>query len=343
MTDEDFLAPLLTRALTDLHDVEPDERALRKARADLMEAVARAAPVRRRRHWGRWVAAAAVLVVLVPGGLVASTFTQAPRYASAADVLIKAADEIKNVDFVLAPGQYLYSRGHGWHLVELGSARRTYLYIDERTVELWIPADPRQEWMGRYPGNGQRTWIHGTEAEARADGLLDGDFDNAAGPEVRAPCGDWGAAQAGRKPCEGLGGWTGPQPPEFYEKLPTDPRQLYDLLRKETAGRGQHPDVQMLVQSLYVIGAPQVPARIRGTFYRALALMPSLRITEQSSTLDGEVGVAIGVDGGVARMEVIVDPETGRYIGQRQWTDGRLHTTDSVSVGVVDGMGMRLS
>ncbi|ONI81590.1 hypothetical protein ALI144C_20020 [Actinosynnema sp. ALI-1.44] len=347
MTDEDFLPPVLTRALADLHAVEPDEQVLRKTRENLMQAVAKAETTeaprpKRRRHWGRWVAASAVVAAIVPGALVAPTLTDSPRYASAAEVLIKAADEIKNVDPVLKPGQYLYSRSHGWHLAYVGGKNKVYEFVNESTPELWIPADPRQEWMGRYP-KGQRKWIVGSEQEVKAEGIdLDLPKRNAA-EVVRAPCGDWGAAEAGRKPCDGRNGWFGGTPPEAYDKIPTGQQELYDQLRRETADRGQHPDVQMLVQTGYVIGSPAAPARIRAAYYRALALMPSLRITDQSSNLDGQVGVAIGVDGGVAKMEIVVDPKTGRFIGTREWTNGRLHSTWSSRTAVVDGMGTRPS
>jgi hypothetical protein len=235
-------------------------------------------------------------------------------------------------------------RGIGWHTTGTnGPGGQEYVYMAETETELWVPADYRQEWLGRFTTTGRRQWIQGTEAQARADGI---DIDHPVtvpNGEVRAPCGDFTAKMENREPCDRPGGWVGGTTPEFFDSLPDDPRELYDLLRKETAGRGQDPDVEMLVYTQNVLGGVGAPAGSRATFYRALALMPSLRITEQVATLDGQVGVAIGVEGGPARMELVVDPDTGRFIGSREWYEGQLAGTRSARTTIVDGMGTRPS
>lgn len=354
MPDEELLSPVLTRALADLHDVQLDEQVLGNARAELMRAVAAAktSSVRpRRRHWGRWVAAVVIVAAIVSGVLVARTFTDTPVAASAAgQVLVQAADRIPNVDPVLGPGQYLYSRGVRWHTTGTsGRSGKAYTYLGETTAEIWIPADVKREWLGRFTTTGQRKWVTGTEAEARADHAdIDHPLTMPDG-EVRAECGDFTAVMAKREPCANFGGWIGGTTPEFFAKLPTDPQQLYDLLRKETEGKGSHPDVEILVYAKNVLGNAQAPAKARAAFYRALALMPSLRIIENTSTLDGQVGTALGVEGitkesgSVVRMEFVVDPDTGRFIGSREWYDGQLANTDSIRTAVVDGMGRRPS
>jgi hypothetical protein len=339
MPDDEFLPPVLARTLAELHDVEPDDDVLSRTRADLMAKVA-ATPTRRR-HWGRWAAAAAVVISLAGWLLVAPTLTTTTPAASAAgEVLIKAADKIKNVDPVIWPGQYLYAQTLSWHLTGgNGTSGKGYEFLAETKSEIWIPADVRQEWLGRFTTTGQRQWVVGTEAQARADGVaLDGPMVFPDG-EVRARCGDFTAPMEKREPCVNFGGWIGGTTPEFLASLPTDPQDLYDLLRKETAGRGQDPDVEMLVYTQNVIGSPQAPAKIRATFYRALALMPSLQITEQVATLDGQTGTAIGVDSGQVRMEFVIDPDTGQLVGSRTWTAQQLTSTRSTHTAVVEGMG----
>nr|WP_042185142.1 CU044_5270 family protein [Kibdelosporangium sp. MJ126-NF4]CEL16551.1 putative RNA polymerase sigma (70) factor [Kibdelosporangium sp. MJ126-NF4]CTQ90504.1 putative RNA polymerase sigma (70) factor [Kibdelosporangium sp. MJ126-NF4] len=354
MPDEEFMSPMVTRVLADLHEVELDEQVLSNARAELMVAVAAATTVTARppqRHWGRWVAAAAVVAAIVSGVLIVRTFTDTPVAASAAgEVLVKAADQITNVDPVLKPGQFLYSRQIGWHTTGAhSSSGKSYSYLAETTTEIWTPADVKQEWLGRFTTTGQRKWVDGTEAEARANGV---DIDHPLtipDGEVRAPCGDFTAVMEKRKPCENFGGWVGGTTPEFFAKLPTDPRELYDLMRKETAGKGPHPDVEMLVYAQNVLGNAHAPAKARAVFYRALALMPSLRITDKVSVLDDQVGIALGVEGNdkeynkPVRKEFVVDSATGRYIGSRDWYDGQLTSTNSMRTAVVDGMGKQPS
>lgn len=77
-----------------------------------------------------------------------------------------------------------------------------------------------------------------------------------------------------------------------------------------------------------------VPAGVRAVLYQALALLPDLTVTQREANLAGRVGVALGVDDPSypTRDDIIVDPTTGRYIGERTV---QLRAEDGVRAGMV--------
>lgn len=91
---------------------------------------------------------------------------------------------------------------------------------------MWIPADPNGEWLQRRRETGYRKWVVGTEAEARAAGVV---IEGIPWPDQRAKGGDF--TQGGPE----HGNWQFPKP-EFLAGLPTDPEQLYDRLREDSGG-----------------------------------------------------------------------------------------------------------
>ena len=82
-------------------------------------------------------------------------------------------------------------------------------------------------------------------------------------------------------------------------------------------GRG---DAELLVTAADALRSGVLPADVRSALYRALALLPALVVTERSTNLDGRVGVSYGiVDKELgSRQDIIVDPETGEFIGERE-------------------------
>ena len=150
---------------------------------------------------------------------------------------------------------------------------------------------------------GNYKWVVGNDEKAKEQGI---ELPKPDSSEMRIPCGDF----------EG-GDW--PQPSTgFLASLPRDAGQLYDRLRQDTAGRGQDPELEMLGYVADVLRDGLVPADLRAALYRALAKVPGLEITEQVANLDGHKGTAYGISGAGTRHDVIVDPATGQFIGERQ-------------------------
>lgn len=339
----------LDLALATLHaDETADERALGRARAELLLAAGggvedAAASKRPRRRLGWWFAAAGTVLAVAASVVVVQTVRLHENIPSAAgEQLVIAADNITSVDEPLGPGEYRYIATHAWWM----STMDRYSYLAENVLETWVPADQKQVWMWRRDVTGARKWVAGTEAQARADGF---DIDTPAWPEGewRARCGDWFAEEEGREPCTQSSGWGLPNA-EFLAALPRDPDELYDRMRADTRGQGSDADLQMVVTAADVLRSGLVPADLRAALYRALAKVPGLQITERVANLDGRKGTAYGISAGGERHDIIIDPATGQFIGEREVTEGAFDNIPagtvmsytSVTTAVVPGMGV---
>lgn len=268
----------------------------------------------------RLVASAAAVVALAAGVVaVQSGDDQAPVAAAAA--LNTAADNVTITDPALEPGQYRYIATHSWYM----NSGTDYAVLVEQLHEKWIPRDWRDEWLLRREPTGNLTWVYGSAEDATMDPL-----DVYPRDEFRGPCGDYHFAEEGREPCTLVGSWQVPTP-YFLADLPRDPAALYQRLR-EDVGTGGDTSVVGYVED--VLRSGQVPADLRASLYRALAMVPGLEIAEDVANLDGKQGKAFGIDEGEFRHELIIDPATGEYIGEREVL---IETWDGVPAGTVVG------
>jgi len=237
-------------------------------------------------------------------------------------------------DPVLTDGQYRYVVTHAWWMVTTGAEDRSFSFLNEYLVEHWIPADPSGEWLRRRGETGNRKWITGTEAEARAAGVA---IEESPWPEERAKGGNF---------TEGTpehGNWQFPKP-EFLSGLPTDPQRLYDRLERDSGGGRE-----ALVYAADALRTGLMPAADRANLLRALAHLPGLDVTDGAVDLDGHTGVALGISEDGERQEIILDPANGEVIGERQVSDsmffglpkGTVTSYSSVTTAVVDGMGVK--
>ncbi|MFL6118241.1 CU044_5270 family protein [Actinophytocola sp.] len=352
---EDNVRPMwsedeLDRALAALHAAgPPDEQALTHVRRALLTAAGApepAVPTRPRRRWAWWTAAAGTVLAVVAGVLVVQTvqFENTIPSADAVAQLNSAADRITSVDEPLGPGQYRYIATHAWWLASIDGK---YAYLAENLLETWVPPDEKQDWLWRRDVTGARKWITGSEAEARNAGHP---IDETGWPEGewRAPCGDWFAQEEGREPCKTPGTWQTPNE-EFMAALPRDPGRLYDRLRTDTRGHGPDENQEMLVYVADMLRSGLVPADLRAALYRVLAKVPGLQITEQMANLDGQKGTAYGVTAAGTRHDVIINPTTGQFMGEREITEdamddipaGTVTEYTSVTTAVVNGIGAK--
>jgi hypothetical protein len=338
----------LDTALAGLHAGVPAPD-LGATRAELM-AAAGARPstqdVGSRRHWLRWAVSAAAVLLIVAGVLIVQTVSigdHPPAASAAAAGLNSAADKVGARDPAVAPGQYRYLAAHSWNLATIALAGKDgntadagLSYLQEQLSETWIPADPDQEWLLRTGDTDNRKWLVGSEAKAKEEGI---ELPPGRHEEMRAPRGEF----YGRNEPS----WQTPTP-EFLAALPTDPKKLYDKLRADTAGRGQDPDLEMLVYVADVLRGGTVPAAVRANLYRTLAMVPGLEITDGAANLDGKVGVAYGMNRAGGRQEVIIDAATGQFIGEREVNTralpglpaGTVTSYSSVTSAVVDAIGV---
>ncbi|SFQ50910.1 hypothetical protein SAMN05421810_108180 [Amycolatopsis arida] len=300
-----------------------------------------------RRRW-RWVGAAAAVAVVAAGVLVAQTVSfggRPPASAEAAEALDRAAvSTIGAVDDPVGPGQYRYVGTRAWWSAMTEKDGRTFVRLTENLLETWAPAKETDEWLLRRDVTGERRWVVGTEQEAVAAGV-----DTTGGwpeGEWRAPCGGFFAEQ-GEDPCARPGGWQNPTA-EWQASLPKDPQALYERLAAD-APDNDRGDVELLVYAADALRSGLLTKDVRAALYQALAKVPGLEVTDRQANLDGRIGTALGMDDGTSREEIIIDPETGRFIGEREVLvedsgaipAGTTMSFTAVTTAVVDERGVR--
>ena len=102
--------------------------------------------------------------------------------------------------------------------------------------------------------------------------------------------------------------------PEEGATIPREPEALLAWIRAEVPGTDD--GVWGFIADQLKSGL--VPAKWRAALYRAAALIPGATVSEQQAALDGCTGTAVGrTDQDGIRTDLIFDPESGLFIGQR--------------------------
>jgi RNA polymerase sigma-70 factor (ECF subfamily) len=288
---------------------DPSTDALIRGRAALVERMlGEPAPQRSRR--GIRIAglsalgAGALTAALVLTNVVGFAGWRGGAEPAAADVLHSAAvAAIETSDPVVGPGQYLLVATTAVNMTEGQTETVTASYLAIEKDELYIPADREDDWMWvRHPSEVYKTFGPDSEFVANLSGDERSDQDEL----LQAPAG----AFYGGEPSLSFGD---------LDALPRNPVQLLNYIYRVTLGSGPSPDGEALVYIADRLRTGIVPADLRAAFYEAAARIPGVTITEGQATLDGRTGVAIGRDEGTSfRQEIIIDPATGLFIGERQ-------------------------
>jgi hypothetical protein len=333
-------------------DVDTDVGLLRDARSALLAAAGAAdengPPASPRPRWVIAAAAAAAVLVVVAGVLVAvatrpergtgdgtgtgPTSSSQPR---------NPVDRITATDEPLRPGQFRYVHERQWWS---GWSETEYVWKSEYRYEIWVPAQERQVWMERRETTGRSVLLNGSEKQARAEG---NDPPERVVETYRAPCGDYFSPT--NRPCEFIASFAHPNQ-AYMASMTRDPDQLLAQLREMTKGDQKVPPDSMAFQLVSgFLHERNVPADLRMVFYRVLAKLPSIEITENVPNLAGHEGTSFAVRDDDFREEIIVDPATGQMIGERRRTvraqngmkAGTVLADSSLETVVVDGMGVR--
>jgi hypothetical protein len=308
---------LLGRLRADQPDLDPfaERRVRNRLLATAGADPAPAAPARRRR-WaagpGRsrtplriGVAAAAMAAVLATGvavtGLRSDDGTPIGSSAAAAEQLNRAADAALKVPAAPTPkaGQVLYRREAGGQPVATDGPGAS-AHLCASVHETWMPVDPKQRVIVR-----------------RTDGIV-----------LRSGNGDPTAYPRDPK-CEymtfvedvgtGAGGFAGP---EELAALPTDPRALYEHMRREAEGKGSSLDDEtfVLLTDVARTASPYLTPKLTAALYRAMAYVPGIELVGPATDLLGRPATVVGrtEDRRGTRQEALFDPATGRMLGERQ-------------------------
>lgn len=195
-----------------------------------------------------------------------------------------------------------------------GTAALRYLTLREVHSDQWIPADPSRDWLFVQRHTGRRRWLAGAEERARADGIdLDRDhLDHRA----QVPFGDFLAQAERRAPRPRPGGWTSPDAP-VPGRLPREPDQLVAQL--ESA----HPRTRFagpLTHTAKILRSCVFPAELRAALYEGLLRLPEISLVEHTTDQDGNDRITLACELDNTRHELLIDPDTGHYAGQRDTT-----------------------
>jgi hypothetical protein len=310
------------------------EASFQATRARVLAATAdNVVPLRRRRALlvGAAAAVAAVIgIAVIPG----SPDSPAP-YVSAAPVLNQAADVTigSASDPVVGPGQYLLVQEDQWTGGPYESTwPADYAYLAEVRTDIWIPADRSKPWKRVVTVNPEPKMLYGDESKARANLA---DWRKASEGTTVADGGDFDHYPGGPEAAATLGNPT----PKYLAGLPTDPKQLYDALE-----RGQGPDFagtdeRLLEAAGAGLASGLMPAEFRARLYRALTYIKGLEVVDQVANLDGKKGVALGLRAGYpggdtknVETQLIIDPASGQFIGEREVA---MQDFDGVHTGTV--------
>lgn len=261
--------------------------------------------------------------------------------AQAADVLNKTAKATQALpDPTLGAGQYLAITTDAEYL-NYGSApadqdpngeNRSPAYIEPETLTMFVPANRDDQWAET------RTYFRPTtffgDAASRAAGLQAWvESTHSGADKLRHGSGDSFGQDA--------------ETNATIRNLPLDPTALvkYFYAARQT-GQSASAEEDAMSRISDILRTGLAPADVRAALFRALALIPGVEITQRQATLNGQIGVALGRQDPSRdeRAEIIVDPKTGNFIGERSVLTksrgvvpkGTTTASTSVSVAVVD-------
>jgi hypothetical protein len=297
---------------------EPDAAAIAAARARLIERTTDAAPasrtpwMRRRSIQLTLVAAAAALIV------VASIALAAPgtgSSAQAASELNQAAARTGSTsDPVVGAGQYLRIRTSAAYLA--GDFDSKTSYLEPQVEDLYIPANRDGVWVRQTRSIKPTVFYGGAKARDFANSEWKSTLAAGVTQTISAPGGKFQVARE-------FGG--GSLPVDNVSTMPRDPAALLEYLgdslpKSERADKTLDHETDVFDHVAALLESGTLPADLRATLYRALALLPDVTITDHQTVLDGRRGTAFGLPraGVENEREILIDPATGDFIGERE-------------------------
>ncbi|MFI2565413.1 CU044_5270 family protein [Paenarthrobacter sp. NPDC018779] len=248
------------------------------------------------------IAAAASVAagVLTTADVLNTTGSTAPA-AQAAELLNRAADSaIAVTDPLVGPKQYLRLDINS--LTVMGTESLAWKARSES--QLFVPYDRQDEWILDI-GPVQPTEFIGSTTKQMVD-----EYYSSRGLQNPEPARQL-RGLGGQFMTGGNGVSFGNLTPAEESSIPREPAALVDWIRAKI--KGTDSSVWSFIADQLISGT--VPAEWRAALYRAAALVPGATVTAQQTTLDGRTGVAVGWTEDGLRTDIILDPETGLFIG----------------------------
>ena len=300
----------------------PDRTGVTRARTAMLNEIKRAdedPPVTQRSPGRRLLSRrsallAASVAVVAAGGLILPTIRWEGKAGNtaAADALNQAAigaERSAAAGGDVPPGMYRYIDASGWYLTATEAGGIQLAWLRHERQQTWVPADWHAEWVTRASSDGRRQWIVGSEKEAVSHGYP------AAAPYAEPDrVGECGSGDLNM--CTALGSWQDPTQP-WIASLPTTTDALWNRLYDDSSGSGVDHKSEMFVQATDALRSGLLPASVRATLYRAMALIDGVVIKDQATNLDGRIGMSFSISTSNQLSETIIDPRTGNFVGER--------------------------
>ncbi|WP_410617447.1 CU044_5270 family protein [Amycolatopsis sp. lyj-109] len=234
------------------------------------------------------------------------------KLMSATQVLDRAADlSVGAADQPVGPGQFRYVNEHAWFTSTMQIGETGYTYLWEKQIQSWIPADEHEVWQETRKILNTGKFLGGTVPQAQAPEPPVTSEDQG---QWQGRCGNFFPDAKPAKKCDDPTDWDSFA---FYTKLPHDPAALYAKLQTLTKGHSSTPSALFDV-GIQVLRTGLMPAGLRAQWYRALGKIPGIKVLAAETNLDGRKGVALGLADRHAIRQLIIDPVTGQFIGERQ-------------------------
>ncbi|MFJ3498460.1 CU044_5270 family protein [Streptomyces sp. NPDC086091] len=197
---------------------------------------------------------------------------------------------------------------------KVGFSRQT----EQRTFDGRVELDAvhkRQVWLAQTPGR------DGLIREGGDDIVLHGSGPAEADPETLA---------------SGSGVLTAAQ----VAALPTDPKVLLDKIYAETEGRAPGKNAAAFSWIGDTVAENIVPPKVMAALWRAAALIPGVRLVDDSTDAAGRHGKAIAHVADGERTEYIFDDRTHLFLGERSYL---VKNTSAGKAGLLTGTSAVLS
>lgn len=303
----------------------PDPIVLARARLALQ-----APPTHRRLTRPRLVVAAALATTLTGAFLISdvvghhsspppgTTATAGTFLATAADLLAA------NPDKPVPPGQYRHITVTTTATYARRAGNRWFDIRDGSRLELWYPSNERPPFALRH--SFRRATVSPADEKLFTGQRTGSTFHRSAclavlsrGLMITIPIGN-------QVPTCQHASWSQPTP-EFLARQPRDPEALYrsmaelDLPPARRMTKGSDPAAQARavfarVSSVLMTGI--VPSDLRMALYRAARLIPGVVLLDETVVVNGVIGRVVGLDHAGIREDLIIEPTSGRLLGQRE-------------------------
>jgi RNA polymerase sigma-70 factor (ECF subfamily) len=242
--------------------------------------------------------ASAVALVVVAVGLPQGAAT--PAAAAALDRAATAAD-ITALDQQARPEQYWRITTAG---IQLALGPGSAGPADGESSSVWLTRGTRVAYVAV---DGSRpSWYVDSPTEVAE--VLFGE------PPADATGGPGQTWTTNLVPNDTAGSWQEPTQ-AWLAGLPRAPDQLRDRLYKDTRGRGRSHDGEVLVTIADALRSGVVPADLRAALFRVLETVPGVDIVQRHA--DGQISIGRLETRDGQREEIIIDPATGSYVGER--------------------------